>query len=57
MKKSLTCNRCRKKFVVWGEAGRAQERPQTVTCPHCQAPNRVMWPGNAGFQVERPDRG
>ena len=45
--------RCRKKFVVQGEAGRAPEVPQTVLCPHCEKPNQVMWPKNAAFQVQK----
>ena len=54
MKKSLTCTKCRKKFVIQGEAGRSREVPQTVLCPHCQKPNQVIWPMNAGFHVEKP---
>ena len=57
MKKSLTCLRCRKKFVIVGEAGRAGEVPQSVLCPHCEKPNKVMWPRNSPFEVQAPDAG
>ena len=49
MEKILTCTQCKKEFRVSGPLSTAKYVPQSVTCPHCEEPNEVMWPMDTTF--------
>ena len=52
MEKKVTCTKCKKTFVVRGNAGGSKEVPQQATCPYCKEPNDVMWPMNDSYVVK-----
>ncbi len=53
MQKIFRCRQCQRGMRVVGSTGLGKEVPKTALCPYCRAKNKVSWPKNDEFRVQK----